>query len=203
MNSTFSKMAPYIKLLLDILTGNRISLSFFPSFRLSFFPSFLLSFFPSFFSLLFFPFLSLSLSTPSLPHTQSVCLSLCLFLYSSKPLAFSFCLVRSCSSSVVRYHIIWAPQCENGSEATSRRSEVRGGTVPHWDLQESQLWKEEMNNLQFLTGMGSWHAAELGSKWANTVSVVPLRCSGITSLWSFFLQWLQNLFFSCRKCVQD
>lgn len=38
MNSTFSKMAPYIKLLLDVLTGNRNSLSHFPSFLISFFP---------------------------------------------------------------------------------------------------------------------------------------------------------------------
>lgn len=68
MNSTFSKMAPYIKLLLDILTGNRISLSCFPSFVIS-----------------FFPFLfSLSLSPP-----QPVRLSRCLLLNSAKTPAFS------------------------------------------------------------------------------------------------------------------
>lgn len=62
MNSTFSKMAPYIKLLLDILTGNRISLSRFPPFLISFPPA---------------PFFSLSLWPPP----QSVCLS----CYPSKP----------------------------------------------------------------------------------------------------------------------
>lgn len=111
MNSTFSKMAPYIKLLQDVLTGNRISLFLFLSFLLS------------------FPFY---LCLPAPLCLTPVHPSPCLFLNSAKTPAFSLCVVGSSFNSVgfpgLAYHIIWAPGFERACgqlQNTVKSMEVR------------------------------------------------------------------------------
>lgn len=186
MNSTFSKMAPYIKLLLDILTGNRNSLSLLPSFPLS------------------FPFLSLSTPPPPTPGLP-VCLSVS-FLNQLNP---SFLLMLGgellqlsrVSCSGVPYNLgtsvwkqlggnfkkEWSPWRYRTSLRPTREPAVKGG--------DEQPWVSHR-----FGPMTCSSASQQMSRYDTSGSSLLL---GHHQCLVCFLQWPQTNFFSCRKWVRD